>query len=63
MGRANARTQYFEKIIKPAPNVTDYIKALQDSPYKTHRRMAVLLAPELEALRKEVICESPHGSP
>ena len=50
MGRSLAREQYFNHYCKPAPTASEYIKALRESPYKTHRRMAVLLMPELEKM-------------
>jgi len=34
---------YFERVIRDQPTADLYMKALYDSPYKTHKRMAVAL--------------------
>jgi len=47
------RAIYFEKVVKPQPTPEEYLSALERSPYRFHRRMAILLRPELEKLLKE----------
>jgi hypothetical protein len=46
MGQSNGRDAYFSKNIKSVETPTGYIQALKDSPYKTHKRMAVALEHE-----------------
>lgn len=47
------RDVYFAKHIESAPDVKSYLEALSASPYRKHRRMAVLLLPELKRLLAE----------
>ena len=44
------REIYFEKYCRPAKTPEQYIMALHNSPYRTHKRMAILLIPELDKL-------------
>ena len=48
-GSAN-RDLYFQRHIKSATSAEGYIQALRNSPYRTHRRMSVLLQAQLERL-------------
>jgi len=53
MGSGGGNRQiYFEKVIKPQPTPEEYLSALENSPYSTHRRMAILLRPQLEQLKE-----------
>jgi hypothetical protein len=54
MGRSTNRNVYFKKMIEPQPTPASYLKALEDSPYRTHRRMAVALKPLAEQLTKDL---------
>jgi hypothetical protein len=45
MGRSGQRSLFFDKFIRNQPTADKYIYALTQSPYKTHNRMAKLLAP------------------
>lgn len=49
------RDAYFKSKIQPQPTPALYIKALQDSPYKTHRRM---VEPLLESFGHLIIEEA-----
>ena len=50
--RAMNRKLYFNKNIEPQESPQDYVLALAQSPFKTHRRMAVVLTPVMENLLK-----------
>lgn len=54
MGNSNQRDVYFRKHIQDQPTPEDYLNALASSPYRTHQRMAVLLADELRLLQASV---------
>lgn len=53
MGKSIQRARYFEKHVRYSETPQDYIFGLEQSPYKTHRRMAVALTPMMENLLKE----------
>jgi hypothetical protein len=53
MGHSHQRERFFEKNIRPQPTAELYIKALSNSPYRTHRRMALALNPMLEDMVKQ----------
>jgi hypothetical protein len=46
MGKAIGRNLYFEKHIRPATTLEDYILALKNSPYRMHKRMAFAMTEE-----------------
>lgn len=53
MGSATNRSIYFEKYCRNAATADEYLMALHKSPFKTHRRMAELLLPEVDRLIDE----------
>lgn len=52
-GRSVARDIYFEKHIRPAENASQYLQALLNSPYRTHRRMGIALQETYKDLVKQ----------
>jgi len=54
MGSATNRNLYFEREIRMQPTPDLYMKALHDSPYRTHRRMAVALYGMYKGISEEV---------
>lgn len=53
MGKSNQRQVFFEKHIRNEPTADGYVNALKNSPYRTHQRMALVLNPMLESLKKK----------
>lgn len=51
------RDTYFEKHIKNTPDVPSYLRALKNSPYKTHRKVYIGLQDWVAKQTKERISD------
>ena len=51
MGVSNGRDAYFRSKVATAITPEGYMKALEDSPYRKHRRMAIALRPQYEMIK------------
>jgi hypothetical protein len=60
LGKSLQRNRYFDTIIKPQPTPQAYLTALAESPYRTHRRMAVALLPVFKDLLAAQTPETPE---
>jgi hypothetical protein len=53
LGRSLNKELYFRKEIQNKPTAQSYLEALNNSPYKTHKRMAVALAQQGEFILQQ----------
>lgn len=50
LGKSITRDIYFQKYIQPAKDASEFLVRLSNSPYRTHRRMAMALLPKYKEL-------------